>query len=79
MMSASLNRCKRMEDQARDFLKQLAAKLELVLLKLVTVNKLIKYKQQTMPNTPFIVKILVVILHQSLENAHANLLDLAHV
>jgi len=46
-MSASLNRCKRMEDQARDFLKQLAAKLELVLLKLVTVNKLIKYKQQT--------------------------------
>jgi len=31
MMEASLNRCKRMEDQA-DLLKQLAAKLELVLL-----------------------------------------------
>jgi len=31
MMEASLNRCKRMEDQAGDFLKQLAAKLELVL------------------------------------------------
>jgi len=33
MISASLNRCKGMEDQAVDFLKQLAAKLELVLLK----------------------------------------------
>jgi len=32
MMSASLNRCKGMEDQVGDFLKQLAAKLELVLL-----------------------------------------------
>ena len=32
MISASLNRCKGMEDQVGDFLKQLAAKLELVLL-----------------------------------------------
>jgi len=32
MISASLNRCKEMEDQVGDFLKQLAAKLELVLL-----------------------------------------------
>jgi len=32
MMEASLNRCRRAEDQAGDFLKQLAAKLELVLL-----------------------------------------------
>ena len=32
MKSASLNRCKGMEDQVGDFLKQLAAKLELVLL-----------------------------------------------
>jgi len=31
MISASLNRCKGMEDQVGDFLKQLAAKLELVL------------------------------------------------
>jgi len=33
MISASLNRCKGMEDQVGDFLKQLAAKLELVLSK----------------------------------------------
>jgi len=32
MMEASLNRCRSMEDQAGDFLKQLAAKLQLVLL-----------------------------------------------
>jgi len=32
MISASLNRCNGMEDQAGDFLKQLAVKLELVLL-----------------------------------------------
>jgi len=32
MISASLNRCNGMEDQVGDFLKQLAAKLELVLL-----------------------------------------------
>jgi len=32
MISASLNRCKGMEDQVGDFVKQLAAKLELVLL-----------------------------------------------
>jgi len=32
MISASLNLCKGMEDQDGDFLKQLAAKLELVLL-----------------------------------------------
>jgi len=32
MISASLNRCKGMEDQVGDFLKQLTAKLELVLL-----------------------------------------------
>jgi len=32
MISASLNRCKGMEDPVGDFLKQLAAKLELVLL-----------------------------------------------
>jgi len=32
MIGASLNRCKRMEDQAGAFLKQLAVKLELVLL-----------------------------------------------
>jgi len=32
MISASLNRCKGMEDQVGDFLKQLAAKLEFVLL-----------------------------------------------
>jgi len=32
MISASLNLCKGMEDQVGDFLKQLAAKLELVLL-----------------------------------------------
>jgi len=32
MMEASLNHCKRMEDQAGDFLKQLGPKLELVLL-----------------------------------------------
>jgi len=32
MMEASLNLCKRMENQARDFLKQLAENLELVLL-----------------------------------------------
>jgi len=32
MMGASLNRCKGMEDQAGDFLKQLSAKPELVLL-----------------------------------------------
>jgi len=32
VISASLNRCKGMEDQVGDFLKQLAAKLELVLL-----------------------------------------------
>jgi len=31
-MEASLNRWKRIEDQAGDFLKQLAEKLELVLL-----------------------------------------------
>jgi len=31
MISASLNRCKGLEDQVGDFLKQLAAKLELVL------------------------------------------------
>jgi len=37
MISASLNRCKGMEDQVGDFLKQLAAKLELVLLKSRTV------------------------------------------
>jgi len=30
---ASLNRCKRIEGQAGDFLKQLAAKLKLVLLR----------------------------------------------
>jgi len=34
MISASLNRCKGMEDQVGDFLKQPAAKLELVLLML---------------------------------------------
>jgi len=34
MISGSLNRCKGMEDQVGDFLKQLAAKLKLVLLKL---------------------------------------------
>jgi len=32
MISASLNRCKGMEDQAGDFFKQLAEKLEFVLL-----------------------------------------------
>ena len=32
MISASLNRCKGMEDQVGDFLKQLAAKLGFVLL-----------------------------------------------
>ena len=32
MISASLNRCKGMEDQVGDFLKHLAAKLERVLL-----------------------------------------------
>jgi len=32
MISASLNRCKGVENQVVDFLKQLAAKLELVLL-----------------------------------------------
>jgi len=31
IMEASLNRCKRMVDQAGNFLKQLAEKLELVL------------------------------------------------
>ena len=34
MISASLNRCKGIEDQVGDFLKQLAAKLELVMLRL---------------------------------------------
>jgi len=33
--NVSLNRCKGMEDQVGDFLKQLAAKLELVLLTLL--------------------------------------------
>jgi len=32
MMEASLNRCKKMEDQAGDSLKQLAETLEIVLL-----------------------------------------------
>jgi len=32
MISASLNRCKGIEDQAGDFLKQLAEKLQFVLL-----------------------------------------------
>jgi len=41
MISASLNRCKGMEDQAGDFLKQLAAKLELVLL--ISINYLILF------------------------------------
>jgi len=39
MMGASLNRCKGMEDQVGDFLKQLAAKLELVLLIMISGGK----------------------------------------
>jgi len=35
-MKASLNRCKRMEGQAGDFLEQLVVKLEVVVLILVT-------------------------------------------
>jgi len=38
MISASLNRCKGMEDQVGDFFKQLAAKLELVLLVLQLIK-----------------------------------------
>jgi len=34
-MGASLNRCKRMKDQAGDFLKQLVVKLEHVLIALL--------------------------------------------
>jgi len=41
MISASLNRCKGMEDQVGDFLKQLAAKLEVVLLIETIVNEYI--------------------------------------
>jgi len=41
MISASLNRCKGMEDQVGDFLKQLAAKLELVLLISFSFEKLL--------------------------------------
>jgi len=40
MIIASLNRCKGMEDQVGDFLKQLAAKLELVLLIQYTVHRI---------------------------------------
>jgi len=44
-MEASLNFCKRIEDQAGVFLKQLAAKPELVLLIGVT-----DYRESTKPN-----------------------------
>ena len=53
MMGASLNRCKEMEDQAEDSLKQLAAKLELVLLNTV-VNEPLP-KEKIFPKVTFLV------------------------
>jgi len=47
MIRASLNRCKGIEDQVGDFLKQLAAKLELVLFALEMCEHSYKTRDET--------------------------------
>jgi len=55
MITASLNRCKGLEDQVGDFLKQLAGKLELVLLNILRICtwcEVRNFESQTFRLTP---------------------------